>query len=160
MHIVYLTPFNAKQMLTLIGVSKTALLAQLLISLIWSSLIEPIGGSQPKTSSNVDPSASVAELSQHSLTCPVQGSPKPSYRWSHSCINLPSNLNKTKCCLLSLDPLSTQLTSPNPKFLLIMRSCILYQTLHLLWHFPWCLTLTHCQLWSQQSSDRSCWNAF
>ena len=54
--------------------------AHFLTSLTRSSLIEPIGGSQPKTSSNVDPAVSVDHLSPHSLTCPVQGSPKPAYR--------------------------------------------------------------------------------
>ena len=42
---------------------------------------EPIGGSPPKASSNVDPVVLVLHQSEQSLTCPVQGSPKPSYRY-------------------------------------------------------------------------------
>ena len=42
---------------------------------------EPIGGSPPKASSNVDPVVMVLHQSEQSLACPVQGSPKPSYRY-------------------------------------------------------------------------------
>ena len=42
---------------------------------------EPIGTSLPKASSNVDPAVRVSVSSEHSLTCPVQASPRPSFRW-------------------------------------------------------------------------------
>ena len=49
-------------------------------------ILEPIGGSVPKASSNIDPATTISVSSHHSLTCPVQASPRPSFRWcgSHS----------------------------------------------------------------------------
>ena len=47
------------------------------------NILEPIGSSLPKASSNVDPTVTVSVLSEHSLTCPVQAAPRPSFRWEN-----------------------------------------------------------------------------
>ena len=45
--------------------------------------LEPIGLSAPQASSNVDPAVRVTVLSEHSLTCPVQAAPSPTFRWEN-----------------------------------------------------------------------------